>query len=160
MKQCSYCKLDKHHTDFYISPKTKDGLRRMCIACENLARSARRISERGRALRRSQDRIRRQRKLEIETVIAEEAHVRQLFNNKCFRCGISSEEHKQLYNIDLSLDHHYPLSKQNALDNNNAVLLCRSCNSKKADKLPENFYSETELLQLLTLGIKNVSLRL
>ncbi len=45
-------------------------------------------------------------------------------------------------------NNHYPLSKGFALDKENAVLFCKSCNTSKADKLPEEFYSSSELTQL------------
>lgn len=61
------------------------------------------------------------------------------FNNMCFKCG--SKKH-------LCLDHHRPLSKGNGLSRNNAVILCKSCNSSKHDKMPEEFYTEEELLKL------------
>lgn len=61
------------------------------------------------------------------------------FKNQCFRCNS---------NKDLCIDHHYPLVKGFALAINNAVLLCRSCNSKKAAKLPESFYSPEQLTDL------------
>ena len=61
------------------------------------------------------------------------------FDNKCFRCG-SCE--------NLAIDHNKPLSKGFKLDLTNAVLLCKSCNSKKHTKMPEDFYSLEELLLL------------
>jgi len=42
----------------------------------------------------------------------------------------------------------YPLSSNNPLELDNAVILCQSCNSKKYKKLPENYYSEKELEKL------------
>lgn len=67
------------------------------------------------------------------------------FNNKCFKCNSDK---------DLCMDHHYPLIKGFALTINNAVLLCRSCNSSKRDKLPESFYSPEQLTDLqLNYGI-------
>ncbi|MCB1144896.1 MAG: HNH endonuclease [Leptospiraceae bacterium] len=62
-----------------------------------------------------------------------------LFNHKCFNCN----------SIEfLSLDHHIPLSKGGKLEKGNTVLLCRSCNSSKRNKLPEDFYSHEQLIEL------------
>jgi 5-methylcytosine-specific restriction endonuclease McrA len=61
------------------------------------------------------------------------------FLNKCFNCDTTD---------DLCIDHHYPLSKGGSLNMNNAVLLCRSCNSSKHNKFPELFYSKDQLLIL------------
>ena len=71
--------------------------------------------------------------------------VNSKFLNQCFNCK-STEK--------LSIDHHYPLSKGFPLSINNAVLLCRSCNSSKNNKLPESFYSPEQLTDLqLNYGI-------
>lgn len=73
------------------------------------------------------------------------------FNNHCFNC--KSEK-------DLAIDHHYPLSKGFALTINNAVLLCKSCNSSKSNKLPEAFYSPEQLTDLqLNYGISKSPLK-
>jgi len=63
----------------------------------------------------------------------------KLFGEKCFKCS----------NIEnLSIDHHYSLYSGNALTRNNAVVLCRSCNSSKGKRDPKNFYSKKELIIL------------
>jgi hypothetical protein len=61
------------------------------------------------------------------------------FKNECYLCKSTDR---------LAIDHHYPLSKGFALTIHNAVLLCKSCNSKKAAKLPESFYSPEQLTDL------------
>ena len=66
----------------------------------------------------------------------DELYTRQLFNNCCACCGSTKE---------LTIDHHYPLSKGNALTRQNAVLLCQSCNSQKQCKPPEEFYNSDVL---------------
>ena len=66
-----------------------------------------------------------------------------LFDNKCFKCNKQN---------DLCLDHHYPLSRGHPLEIGNAVILCRSCNSSKGAKLPEEFYSVEELIKLKTIN--------
>ena len=65
--------------------------------------------------------------------------MQNLFNNMCFKCKCKE---------NLQLDHHYPLSKGYKLSKDNAVILCQSCNSKKGTKMPESFYSDSELNQL------------
>jgi 5-methylcytosine-specific restriction endonuclease McrA len=59
-----------------------------------------------------------------------------LFNNKCFNCDST---------IKLEVDHHKPLSKGFGLSLTNAVLLCRSCNAKKYNKDPNQFYDNNQL---------------
>ena len=53
------------------------------------------------------------------------------FAHCCFNCK-SKEK--------LCIDHHRPLSGGNPLTLSNAVVLCKSCNSSKSTKDPEDFY--------------------
>lgn len=64
---------------------------------------------------------------------------KEAFNNRCFNCSAIEK---------LCADHHRPLSKENALSLSNAVLLCKSCNSSKKNKDPEEFYGEERCKQL------------
>lgn len=67
-------------------------------------------------------------------------YIHNYFENKCFNCGSKK---------DLTVDHHYPLEKGYSLKNFdgtlNAVLLCKKCNQKKSNKLPEKFYTKEQL---------------
>lgn len=63
----------------------------------------------------------------------------ELFGNACFNCGGTD---------NLQIDHHMPLSLGYALTIKNAVILCKSCNCSKGNKLPENFYSRDKLEDL------------
>ncbi len=74
--------------------------------------------------------------------------VKERFEYQCFQCGA---------NNDLTIDHHYPLSKGKRLTLDNAVLLCRSCNSKTNKKFPEDYYNYAEIERLKTLGINTNS---
>jgi len=88
------------------------------------------------------ERKRRAKKREIQEnyTTIDEQYTRELFNNCCANCGTTN---------NLEIDHHYPLSKGNPLTRTNAVVLCRSCNSSKHTKLPEEFYIP-EKLQWIT----------
>ena len=66
-----------------------------------------------------------------------------IFKNQCFKC------HSKNY---LAVDHNRPLSSGSGLSIDNAVILCKFCNSKKYTKMPELFYSKKELNQLLELA--------
>ena len=61
------------------------------------------------------------------------------FGNRCFNCNSEN---------NLTVDHHMPLSAGFPLEENNAVVLCRSCNSSKGTKLPKEFYTKTQLKEL------------
>ena len=69
----------------------------------------------------------------------DEQYTRELFENKCANCGSTD---------NLCIDHHFPLSKGNALTRKNAVVLCTYCNCSKQDKLPEDFYQPDVLAQI------------
>lgn len=62
--------------------------------------------------------------------------VKKSFDNVCFKCKTKK---------DLCLDHHFPLSKGFGMNAKNVVLLCKSCNSSKYNKMPCDFYTEDEL---------------
>lgn len=66
---------------------------------------------------------------------------------KCFRCG---------KDIKLCLDHHIPLSKGGQLTPGNVMILCNSCNSRKGNRLPEDFYTEDELYNISILLQKHL----
>ena len=87
---------------------------------------------------RKSNRKRRARKKAVQEnfTAQDELNTRNLFGHKCFNC-----ESKD----NLAIDHHRPLSKGFALEPMNAVLLCKSCNSSKKNKMPEEFYNEEQL---------------
>lgn len=64
------------------------------------------------------------------------------FHSRCFKCNSRN---------DLTIDHLKPLSKGYSLSRQNAVLLCRSCNSSKQDKMPHQFFTQKELQILLSI---------
>ena len=94
--------------------------------------------ERSKAICRKAARKRRAIKAKIKQVYSkqDELKTRTAFNNLCFKCQSA---------LKTSIDHHFPLSKGFALSLSNAVLLCKSCNSSKGNKLPDQFYSKEEL---------------
>ena len=71
------------------------------------------------------------------------------FKNRCFNCEATE---------NLELDHHLPLSRGYPLKcediGSNTVVLCKACNRRKGDKLPEDFYSAEKLIKLEEMGIK------
>lgn len=71
------------------------------------------------------------------------------FNNKCFKCGSLK---------NLCIDHHLPFSRGGLLTFSNCVILCKSCNSRKNAKMPEDFYTNKELMKLEKMGISENSL--
>jgi len=81
---------------------------------------------------------------------ADEAYTLELFKHKCFNCDSIQ---------NLCIDHVRPLSAGFALTRQNACVLCKSCNSSKRDKMPEDFYPPDKLQELfLLLGITDDTL--
>lgn len=95
--------------------------------------------EKGRLNARKGSRKRRAIKRNITENYNSETMTKVLFDNRCFKC---------LSNTNLEIDHHYPLSKGFKLAEDNAVLLCKSCNTSKGNKMPEEFYTISELQKL------------
>jgi len=91
--------------------------------------------------KREYERKRRARKQQVKESYTkeDELYTRELFEHKCANCG-SIE--------NLCIDHHMPLSKGYPLTRQNAVLLCTSCNCKKQNKIPDNFYSMYKLNEI------------
>lgn len=65
--------------------------------------------------------------------------IKNQFENKCFNCGST---------INLEIDHYYPLSLGHKLSRDNGILLCKKCNTIKNNKLPQHFFSPSQILVL------------
>lgn len=68
-------------------------------------------------------------------------HIWETFEKKCFNCG------KSITVNEMDLDHTMPLAYLWPLDIH-ATCLCSSCNSKKSDLFPVEFYDKDHLIQL------------
>jgi len=72
-----------------------------------------------------------------------------LFDNKCFKCGVKEKPHPEIGKPPvLCIDHHIPMVLGGHLVPGNLVSLCRKCNNKKHDSPPEEFYTIEELESL------------
>ena len=72
-----------------------------------------------------------------------------LFGGRCFKCGKEGKKDSALgHQLVLCMDHHIPMVSGGHLVPGNLVALCRSCNSKKQDLTPEQFYTKHELDEL------------
>lgn len=166
-KVCSTCKTPKKVSCFTKNRGRGDGYFSQCTECKNKARSDKKSKEAAKKYNkkykfankeilkgkrktwtgnnpdkvRAMSRTRRARKEEVKEnyMSSDETFTKDLFDHRCFLCGSGS---------DLAIDHHFPLSKGHALTRENAVLLCKSCNSLKGAKLPEEFYLADKLLEL------------
>jgi 5-methylcytosine-specific restriction endonuclease McrA len=68
------------------------------------------------------------------------------FRFRCFKCKTMR---------DLTVDHHLAKHFGYNLKFNNAVILCLSCNRAKGNKLPCEFYTNTQMQFLERWGLKN-----
>ena len=84
------------------------------------------------------ERIRRdlKQRLDHNYTFQDERLTKLVFSDLCFNCNSSNL---------LEIDHHYPLSHGFGLSVSNAVLLCRSCNASKNNRLPEDFYTADQI---------------
>ena len=98
-------------------------------------------TEKGRVQKRVQNSKRRalRKGLHEKFTATDRAKLLKRFGEKCFNCGST---------LQLEVDHHIPLSKGEILSNKNAVLLCKLCNIKKSNKLPNIFYSYDQIREL------------
>ncbi len=72
-----------------------------------------------------------------------------LFGHQCFKCGIKEKPYSEIGQPPvLCIDHHIPMILGGHLIPGNLVALCRSCNNKKHDRPPEEFYTLVELDKL------------
>ena len=75
-----------------------------------------------------------------------------LFSHRCFKCGIKEKPYSEIGQPSvLCIDHHIPMTLGGHLIPGNLVALCRSCNNKKHDCPPEEFYTPEELDKLKTI---------
>ena len=72
-----------------------------------------------------------------------------LFDQRCFKCGVKEKPYQEIGRPPvLCMDHHIPMALGGHLVPGNLVALCRSCNNKKLDLPPEEFYTPSELERL------------
>lgn len=141
IKRCHSCELFKDETEFHKNATKADGLQPYCKMCAYINQRRYLRSPLGKLNTQHHARKRREQKKLIESGFSfqDAMTVKAQFDHKCFNCDSTK---------DLAIDHHYPLQLGFSLAITNAVLLCRSCNSAKHCKMPEEFYS-TEQLEIL-----------
>ena len=112
-------------------------------------------TEKGKEVARKSERKRRAKKVSVNEHFTKEDEraVLSKFNYQCFRCGMTAEDHKAKWNESIHMDHLYPLSEGNALTQNNAIVLCKSCNSSKHTKNPSEFFTIKQLHELRKKGL-------
>lgn len=171
-KKCSKCGLEKPLMEFYKDIHNKDGHRSDCKSCHtpvvrqyqatghgqrvalqserkrtgtikrklshNRASARYKRTARGKIVENASSHRRRERQQNVDAMfsIDNAIAVYARFNYQCFVCSSRNK---------LSIDHHRPLVRGYALTEENAVLLCVSCNSRKGIKMPEEFYSKEQL---------------
>jgi 5-methylcytosine-specific restriction endonuclease McrA len=172
-KTCTKCQTSKIYDDFHRDRTRKDGYFPQCKTCTRLyrqsehgarlhregnlrfqqtpkgkaclrrAQSKYQQSPKGRLMYQQAARRRLARIADADMSLTDDdiRRVHEKFNHKCFNCGNTER---------LEIDHHYPLSMGFGLTEDNAVLLCRSCNASKGNRMPEDFYPEEKLRVLVS----------
>ena len=125
MKKCRVCKKSKSSASFNKKPDNSGGLNTMCKKCQ---------SEYSKSITKKNSK-RKEIKISINEVFTEEdvRIVKDACGWMCILCGSHD---------NLSVDHFKPLSKMNPLRIGNAIILCTSCNSKKHNKDPKEFFDD------------------
>lgn len=138
-KKCLKCRKIKLSKYFHLLAVSVDGLANICKKCskENFSNYCKNNKNKIFEIRNR----RRERNFGVNNRYSKNHREITLiiFDKKCFNCGSTKK---------LTIDHHLPLAKKNPLTIKNAVVLCKSCNSSKKDKLPREFYSSEKLLDV------------
>lgn len=86
----------------------------------------------------------KKRKLDFEWNEQDEIILREFCNNQCLLCGMTEEDSLRINKQSLHIDHLFPLSRGGGLSYKNVLLLCRSCNTKKLNRLISDLDNETQ----------------
>lgn len=70
--------------------------------------------------------------------------IKKHFDNNCAYCGMTEDEHYNIYGEQLHQDHFKPISKGGAYEMSNIIPSCRSCNSSKHNNPFEEWYPSYE----------------
>lgn len=125
-KYCNSCSQWLLKSQFGLDADNSTGLSRRCLICRRPYYIIRRGKKRGR----------------IEKITALECwSIIKTFESRCFRCDSTKY---------LTLDHHH---NNKILSLDNAVVLCKACNTLKHTSEPEKFYTQLEMDRLLMLGV-------
>ncbi len=124
MLKCLMCKqlLEERFFNKRQKSSHRKRLEHTCRICRKAARIRLRGSKYGK----------------IETITWKECwDIYNIFHGQCFNCGTKET---------LTLDHH---NNDKPLVFGNGVLLCNRCNASKRQKKPDEFYSATQLKELV-----------
>lgn len=125
-KQCSRCETILPETNFDIRKDSVDGLNYLCKECSrNKAHTRRDL-----VVNSSASLIEEHEKVDRSFIM----FLKETYNFCCGYCGIKP-------NV-LHIDHIMPLSKGGRHIKSNLIPACKTCNSKKASKLPEIWFAE------------------
>lgn len=142
MKYCYYCRLSKSKECFSKDRTRIDGLNNICKTCDKLKAKRRfeKDTKKERCVWQNKTARRRTRLKNLPSSLTQEQWLFSLyyFNYRCAVCGKPFKETK------CSLDHWYPISKQNSPGHvvTNVVPLCmgkNGCNNKKGNKDPNEW---------------------
>lgn len=138
-KKCSRCKVLKDISCFSKSLTNPDGFQYLCKSCQS--KDFKKYSKNHPYVTSNSSRKRREREAGVKNNYTKKHYyiTMMVFDSKCFNCGSKK---------NLTIDHHKPLFHGYALSIDNAVVLCKPCNSSKKDIMPEDFYSKKQIKEI------------
>lgn len=144
-KDCSRCKEHKPIDQYPTDKRKIDNKREFCRECDNLRnRLARQHDPDSKWKRRLQGIRQRERRLGLNATELSYIDIQSIFikfNNTCFACDSTNQD-------ELTIDHHIPMNNGCNLTMQNAVVLCKSCNSRKTHMHPKEFYTQQQINKL------------
>lgn len=134
-KKCPSCKKLLSISHFYHNKKD-----RISHNCKDCRRAKRNLDVAKVSMHK---RMERQKELPNTLTIQEWEYIKAMFGYKCAYCGETTNK--------LTLDHFIPVSHKGGTTKKNTVPACKSCNSRKGSKMPQDFLGRREYVRISSL---------
>lgn len=151
-KYCGYCNSLQQVKNFSSKSSNASGYQEYCKNCKDIYNSIKNQTRTTDQHRESAQKRRLYIDLVKDKNIIDSNTVYKRFNYKCFNCNedLSAPESKKHLDHTLPAYYFWPLTTENA------TLLCSTCNGKKSNIWPNEFYKDEKILKELSIltGIK------
>ena len=151
LKYCLLCCALKPLQLFDKHKSRQSGRQGECRSCKTVYNGIKNQSRTTDQHRESAAKRRLYRLLAGEDGRVDSKAVFEKFNGTCFKCGKELSYESRGKHDKLNLDHTLPARLFWPMTTDNSTLLCASCNNKKHDHWPSEFYSDPYLRRLARL---------